>query len=109
MGLKYRDWNEIDRKVGKSIDQRGSTFVQGEVIGVDPGRQVVFLKEFGTVPIPIFSFRYLVTIDGTDYPIMVQMPLVGDTVLVAQYFGSSELPKCLGVLLSTDFLFLGDD
>lgn len=102
--LTHKDWREVNRKVSKDISQRGEPFVQGKVVKNDASKRVVWLKEFGPLPIPIFAFDYQVTIAGVKYTAKPVLPKVGETVLVAQYLGSSELPKCLGALHSTGFL-----
>lgn len=104
--------------VNKRVSQVGEPFVQGKVIRVDTARKVVFLREFGSIPIPLVGFDYQVkynfkepsgsvTIKKTKAysgDVEILTPRVGDTVLVARHFGSSHLPKCLGVIKSKRYV-----
>lgn len=118
MPLDDRDW----RRVQKLIDDFARTvpeyFSQGEVVSVDKSRKVVFLKEFGDQPIPIFSFQFDVNYLDTGknqhtklrHTIATpRLPKKGDIVLVARQMGSRRLPKCIGVLQSHDFVDVGSD
>lgn len=118
MAISQSEWTAIQDFVNSMLSKIGSPFVQGKVIKSDPARKVVWLKEFGHQPIPIIGFDYRVKYnsqapDGTvivkktkpytkDVEILV--PQVGDTVLVAQHFGTSRLPKCLGVIKSRNYV-----
>jgi len=118
MALNNSDWAAIQDLVNRMITRVGEPFLQGKVIKTDPIRKVVFLKEFGSVPIPIVSFDYQVkysfketsgatTIKKTkaySEEVEILTPRVGDTVLIARHYGSSRLPKCLGVIKSKRYI-----
>jgi hypothetical protein len=112
MPLTHKDWNEIYGKIRSLIAQTtGEPFVQGEVIRRDPKNRLVWLEDFGDTPIPLFGFDYQVEvffpppIGGSQIFLATMLtPKIGETVLVAQHLGSSRLPKCLGVVHSTDFV-----
>ena len=38
----------------------------------------------------------------------IKMPKKGDLVLVAQHYGTSRLPKCLGIIQGKKFIVTGD-
>lgn len=112
------DWAAIQDFVNRRISRIGEPFVQGKVIKSDSVRKVVFLKEFGDTPIPLIAFDFQVkysyketsgttTIKKTkaySEEVEILTPRVGETVLVAQHFGSSRLPKCLGVVKSKRYI-----
>lgn len=126
MALDHDDWNKIYQALE---DLRpASEVVQDDVVRIDEDRKVIFTKEFGDTPIPIYAFRYEIkyydesTRDTYDpgvggqpmpYQVFVKkaitkvlMPEVGDTVLILKQFGSRRLPKCIGILQSTNFVIL---
>lgn len=118
MAISWSDWAEIQNLIAKMIGDQGDTFVQGTVIRNDVIRKVVFLKEFGDIPIPLIAHHYQVTYTSRDASgrtvrmktvayskdVEVLVPRVGDTVLVAQHLGTRSLPKCLGVIQSVNFV-----
>jgi hypothetical protein len=110
MPISHEEWQSIDRRIADLA--RPSEFVQGKVIKVDKKRNVIFLKEFGDQPIPLYAFEYTVKYYDIDNfgrmqvrktTAKVILPKKGDMVLVAKQFGSRRLPKCLGVLRSINF------
>lgn len=116
--LTHPEWNEIYTVIKKMIGDLGEPFVQATVIKSDAARKVVFCKEFGDVPIPIFAHYYQVKYTYKDNAgrtiiqktpayspdVEVLVPKVGDIVLIAQHLGSRSLPKCIGVLFSKNFV-----
>jgi hypothetical protein len=78
------------------------------------------MKEFGDTPIPVVAFNHESKTRDTVYngtvnqaqirknPTTVAMPKKGDLVLVAQHFGTSRLPKCLGIIQGKNFIVTGD-
>ncbi len=116
--LTNADWREIEAFVSRIASKGGEPFVQGKVVASDSARKVVFLKEFGDTPIPVVGFDYQVkysykeptgvtTIKKTkpySNEVEILVPRVGDTVLVAQHFGTRRLPKCLGVIKSKRYV-----
>lgn len=122
MPLDFNDWREIQKLVGRMLAEKGEYFIQGIVIKNDETNKLVWLKELGDQPIPIIAFDYRVTYyydtagqttkkKTTPYSreVEVLVPQVGDMVLVAKYFGSRRLPKCLGVIKSKDYLGRSED
>jgi len=117
------DWRAIQEFVDKRVTRGGEPFVQATVIRVNQTNKTIFCKEFGDTPIPLLSFDYqvkymfkettgAVTIKTTkahSEEVEVLVPRVGDTVLIAQHFGSRRLPKCLGVIKSQHFVETGGD
>lgn len=116
--LTHSDWAEIEQHVNKMLTGLGEPFIQGVVIKNDKLRKVVWLKEFGDTPIPLISFDHQVkysykettgitTVKRTkaySKDVEILVPQVGDTVLVAQHFGTQRLPKCLGVIKSHHYV-----
>lgn len=123
MGLTNTDWFNIDRRIEDIVRKYSSpTFAQGQVIKADPHKNLIWLKEFGDQPIPVFTFDYNIKYYDTQptgnvtagQPVTTQLipkqavvtpkcPVVGDIVLIAKQYGSRSLPKCIGVLRSRDF------
>lgn len=120
MPLDHSDWANIYRAIEAAAPT--SIVVQGQVIKADPKRNLIWLKEFGDRPVPLYSFEYDIEYYDTEpngnvtsgQPVPTQLvkktarrkivcPKVGDIVLVLQQHGSRRLPKCVGVLRSTGF------
>jgi len=116
--ISQSDWAQIQEFVNKLTSQIGEPFVQGVVVKSDDVRKVVWLREFGDIPIPLVAFDFEVTyaqltsggatvIKKTrtgNNEAEILTPKVGDMVLVAQHFGSRHLPKCLGVIQSQGYI-----
>ncbi len=117
MPLSFRDWDEIYAAIRKVVGDQGEPFQQVKVIRSDPVNKLVWAKEFGDTPIPLFTNYYQIsytykdggrTVIGKTVPysnnVEVLVPKVGDIILVAQHLGSRVLPKCIGVLASKNFI-----
>ncbi len=118
MALTHGDWNEIHNAIRKGVADTGEAFVQGVVIKSDAINKVIYLKEFGDTPIPIVAHHYQVKYLARDdsgrkiilktlaysADVEVLVPRIGDIVLVAQHLGTRALPKCLGVIMSRNFV-----
>lgn len=131
MSLTHGQWAAIQEMVNNMLAAQGEYFVQDVVVKSDPVRQLIWTKEFGDQPIPIFAFDYQVkyysntttsvsgatpgpyTIVNSLTPrlskpytkeVQVLTPRKGDVVLVARHLGARRLPKCLGVLRSKNFI-----
>lgn len=124
MALEDSDWRKIFSAIADS--QQPSTIIQGVVVKNDVANNLIWLEEFGNQPIPLFFFEFTVkyydsvathadTTTGSitsqitpkvtkDVDIKVKCPKVGDTVLVLRQYGTRRLPKCIGVLQSTNFI-----
>ena len=117
MPLTNADWAEIQKLVSRVVSAGGEPFVQCKVVGIDISRKVVFAKEFGDIPIPMVAHWYQVTYSSRDAAgrvvrlktqpfskdVEIILPAIGDTILVAQHLGTRALPKCLGVIMSTNY------
>jgi len=118
MAISYREWDEIYAAIKKIVGGAGEPFRQVKVIRVDANNKLVWAAEFGDTPIPLFAHYYQVsytykdasgrTVIGKTVPysnnVEVLVPKVGDIILVAQHLGTQGLPKCLGVLISKNFV-----
>lgn len=124
MPITEPEWNSIRSLIENvSADVSGARgfFTTGKVIKRDEGKKIVWLEEFGDQPIPLVAFTYNVkyydeTPGGTTVPSTgspsphttrtktvkaeIQVPKVGETVLVARELGTRRLPRCLGVILA---------
>lgn len=108
----------IEEFVNRMLSKIGSPFIQAKVIKSDSSRKVVWVRELGSIPVPLIAFDYQVKYSyreasGTlqiqktkaySEEVDVLTPRVGDTVLIAQHFGASRLPKCLGVIKSRNYI-----
>lgn len=122
MALRDQDWQQIQEFVNRLVSKSGEAFIQGKVVKSDQSRRVVWLREFGDTPIPLVGFDYRVkyryketdgsvTVAKTNSysdDVEILTPRVGDTVLVAQQFGTRRLPKCLGVIKSVRYVESGE-
>jgi len=116
----------ISQQVGKKTDY----FITAKVLKVDVANKCIYLEEFGDQAIPIISFNYEVTYydqtpAGTNYgtsgtsaafttraktvDVKLKMPKVGQRVLVAREMGADRLPRCLGVILGTNWIAPEED
>jgi hypothetical protein len=113
-GIPYGTWAAIQKEILRLIKVNvPPNMTQGAVVANDTLRNIVWLEEFGSQPIPIFGFPYTVEYYDTQpdgaiikrsVVVTPTCPDVGDIVLVARQYGSRRLPKCVGVLQSTDFV-----
>lgn len=119
--LSKTDWFNIDRRIENIVGKFSSpTLAQGIVIKADANKNLVWLKEFGDQPIPVYTFDYDIKYYDTQPTgvsgatvntrlvvkkavVTPKCPKVGETVLILKQFGSRALPKCIGVLRSRDF------
>jgi hypothetical protein len=103
----------ISQQVGKKTDY----FITGKVIKVDAKNRCIYLEEFGDQAIPLVGFEYEVkyydeTTSGTvvrTAGVTMKMPKVRQKVLVAREMGTDRLPRCLGVILGTNWVFTEED
>lgn len=121
MAISNSEWREIEHLINRLLTNAGEAFVQGQVVKRDTSRKVVWLKEFGDTPIPLIAFNYTLKYYDTNElgvvrvrtakapDIEIEVPKVGETVLIAQHFGSQRLPKCLGVIKSKKYIQVESD
>lgn len=106
-GLSHEDWQSIYGAI--SAAQQSETVVYGTVVKRDERRKLIWLREFGSQPIPLVGFKGHVKIyddngAGTTIKkveIVHEVPKIGETAVVMRQFGSRRLPKCVGIVLST--------
>lgn len=123
--FKEHQWRAIQDYVLKVVSQRGEPLTVDVVVKRDDERKLIWTREFGSTPIPIFTFDYTVKYydtqtsgavkakktrpaRGKQREVEVVTPKVGDTVLIARHLGSRNLPKCIGVMQSHNFDPQGD-
>lgn len=135
MPLTSQDWQAIFEAIQTGAFHP-SEFKRDVVTKRDPLNRLIWTQDMGIQPIPIYSFNYIVTYfdeepAGYSWPVVgddtigqeaiveritekkfarveVEVPLVGETVLLALHYGSLRLPKCLGVLRSKGFIIEDD-
>lgn len=124
MTISDQEWAsiaELAENVSKRVSGRaGDHFITSKVIKNDPANMLVWIRELPQIAIPIFTFDYNVTyydesprdtgLSFGGYKVYTKKakvspvcPKVGDIVLVAREMGSDRLPRCLGVLRSSNF------
>ncbi len=135
MAFSHEEWGAIQSMVNKMVAGQGEYFVQDMVVKSDPINNLIWTKEFGDQPIPLFTFDYQVKyyesettgVTGTSpgpymvgkklnpkkttaysTEVKVLVPRKGDIVLIARHMGTRRLPKCLGVLKSKNFVTAED-
>src|SRR5262245_37953690 len=134
MPISDSEWQSIATMVSQVVRETAGTkrdyFITGKVFKVDKKTKCIYMKEFGSQPIPIVGFNYEITYydestRGTTIPAQgatnphktykkvakatVVLPKKGDTVLVAREMGTSRLPRCLGVVLGTKWIIHGEE
>lgn len=116
-------WNGISDMVRRSEAPR--EFYFSEVVKSDPANNLIFVKDFGDVPIPLVafarSFAYYDTVPtgvsglsvttrvdrredmahtNKNFLANVVCPSKGDVVVVVDPFGAKRFPFCVGVLVN---------
>jgi len=125
MAIEDPEWESIYQFCTKIVEQvagrAGDHFFTDTVIKNDVKQNLVWVKELGDTPIPLFTFDYEAKYydespRGTGlsfgaykvYPkfakVKVKCPKIGEVVLIAREMGMNRLPRCLGVLRSTGFV-----
>lgn len=120
--ISEQEWNSIRsvaEKISAEVSGRRVEFFQtGRVIKRDERNRLVWIQGMGDVAIPIVSFEFDVRYYETDAHgnaivrkarALLDVPKVGQTVLVAFELGISRLPRCLGVILGKNWLEAEDD
>lgn len=104
---------ELAIKLASQVANQTGNFVTGKVIKRDEKNKLVWLRELGDQPIPVVGFRYDVKYydEGSSGAVNVktttavpQTPQLGDYVFVALEMGAQSLPRCLGVILGTNWI-----
>jgi hypothetical protein len=124
MAIEDAEWASITEHVIKVVQQvagrAGDHLFVDRVVKNDTTQNLVWVKELGDTPIPLFTFDYDVTyydesprdtgLSFGGYRVYtkkaksrVRCPKIGEIVLVAREMGMNRLPRCLGVLRSTGF------
>ena len=109
------EWVSIRTMVESMLGKRGEYFTTGTVLKRDVPNKLVWLAEFGDQPVPLVGFDYKVKYYDTDELGVVnvknalaemQVPTIGEVVIVAREFGVNRLPRCLGVLKGQNWIDL---
>jgi hypothetical protein len=134
MPITDAEWGGIadlaERVAVQTAGTKLSYFVTGTVVRSDQDTMCVWLKEFGEQPIPIVGFKVEVTYYdetpagtkapsvGSDSPykltkkkakVKTLVPDPGQLVLVVREMGETRIPRCLGVILGTDWIIPEDE
>lgn len=118
MPLNEQEWvsiaEMIEREIGRISGRRVDPFVMTVVTKVDIDNMNVYCAdEFGITPIPLFAFKETViyydsTFSGAvvrkEAKVILEPPQVGDVVLICREMSADRLPRCLGVLRSSNFI-----
>jgi hypothetical protein len=117
MPVNEQEWasiqNMVEREVARIIGKRMDYFILTRANIVDEENMNIYCDEFGQTPVPMFAWEYEVKYYDSTFSgdvvlkyakVRVLPPVVGDTVLIAREMGADRLPRCLGVLKSTNFL-----
>jgi len=122
--IEDSEWASIGEYVTRIVQhvagRAGDHFFVDKVLKNDTTNNLVWVQELGDTPVPLFTFDYDVKYydespKGTGlsfggYKVYtkiaktkVRCPKVGELVLIAREMGMNRLPRCLGVLRSTNF------
>lgn len=114
--ITEREWDSILEAIAARIPQ--SEIMVAKVIDRDEVRRVIFIQEFRGTPIPIVGFRGIVkyydeAVDEYEFLVPVtrlktaifdiEVPRIGDSVVILKGRGSSGIARCIGVILSTHY------
>lgn len=115
------EWQSISQFVEKIIQQvvgrRSDFFTTGKVVKVDAKNKCIYMAEFGDQAIPVVGFNYTTSYYVQESGSMtkktataeVQMPKVGQSVLVAREMGTARLPRALGVIQGKNWITPEED
>ena len=128
MPISEGEWSSISaliETIAARVSGNRNFFTTGKVIKRDEAKKLVWIEDFGDQPLPIIGFDYTVDVydetpAGTTVPsvgsgspykvkkktltIKVQVPKIGQTVVIASELGSKKLPRCLGVIQGKDWI-----
>lgn len=109
--LDKSDWASIYAWYAKN--RAKTEFMSSVVIKSDEINRVVYVSELFDIPIPIFGHFYDIEYfdtqpDGTTVKkiatVKPKVPQIGDIILISLQNGDLQLPKCLGILSSDNYL-----
>ena len=109
------EWVSIRTLIESLVGKKGEYFTTGEVLKRDEDNMLVWTAEFGDQPIPLVGFDYKLKYYDTDSTGVVrvrtgqaeiQVPQVGEVVIIAREFGANRLPRCLGILKGQNWIDL---
>ncbi len=120
--LSHSVWREIREVVNKAKPRSEVTY--DVVTKRDEKNRLIWTKDFGDTPIPLVGFRWKIKYYdsetkgntpsiGAALPskvlprevyAQVEVPRVGDTVVILRQLGVKRLPKAVGIILSTNFV-----
>lgn len=115
MPITEGEWVSIRTMIESLANKKGEYFTTGKVLKRDEGNKLVWTAEFGDQPIPLVAFDYCVNYYDTDNTgivskktatIEVQVPKIGEIVIIAKELGVNRLPRCLGVLKGRNWIDL---
>lgn len=121
MAISEGEWRSIRALVERMNSSRAEEFITGTVIKSDKNNRNVYLKEFGTQPIPVIANQFEVTYYDTVWngsknvvtkktaKITLVVPPKGAPVVVAREMGTHRLPRCLGIMMGKNWVITGDD
>lgn len=117
MAISEGEWISIRALFSRITGGRAEDFVTGKVTKIDKINKNIFMKEFGTQPIPMVANDYEVIYYDTlpngrtlkkTAKVTLVMPDKGDTVVVAREMGTHRLPRCLGKLVGRKWIIATD-
>jgi hypothetical protein len=95
-----------------------SLLLTTKVIRRDETKKLIWVNELGTQPVPLIGFDFNVKYYDTNASgaviekvakISIEVPHIGDTVLIAMERGTKRLPRCLGKIQSRDYIASSSD
>jgi hypothetical protein len=113
MAIAEGEWESIRSLIQRMLGGRAESFITGRVTKVDKTNKNVYMKEFGSQPIPMIVNDYEITYYDTlpngrtqkkTAKVDLLMPKVGDTVVVAREMGTHRLPRCLGKMVGRKWI-----
>lgn len=108
--ITHAEWNNIYEQIRKT--QTDDEVTYGKVIKRDDVNKLIWLAEFGDQPIPLAAFNgHIKYSDDTGLgtksrtaKIVWEVPNVGEVVVVLRQSGERRLPRCVGVIMSTNYV-----
>jgi len=116
MPINPGEWDSIteliERLVKKVAGRRSDYFLLARVKKRDKDKNLIWVEELGDQPIPLIAFdyevKYYLAVGSTTQmkkaKVKVICPKIGQQVFIAREWGTDRMPRCLGVIMSKDFI-----
>lgn len=119
--INEAEWESIRALILRMTSGRAEEIITGKVTKSDATNNNIFMREFGTQPIPVVAHDFEITYYDTQWngtknvttkktaKVKTLIPKKGDTVVVIREMGTHRLPRCIGKLIGKKWILSGED